>query len=33
MIKVNGFGAGLSLIIALAVVYAAYRYGKFGKVF
>lgn len=31
MIKINGFGAVVSLVIFVALLYAAYRYGKYGK--
>lgn len=32
MVKINGFGAAVSLLIFALLLWAAYRYGKYGKV-
>lgn len=31
MVKINGFGVGLSLVILIAMLYMAYNFGKNGK--
>jgi hypothetical protein len=31
VVKINGFGAGLSIVILLVLVYMAYNFGKNGK--
>jgi hypothetical protein len=33
MVKLDGLGAGLSLVLFVLLLWGAYRYGKNGKIF